>query len=221
MYEITSTIRSLSFSATRLIALTALAMFALGLANQARAEEDTIVIVGDSLSSAYGLPIADGWAALLQQRLEQKQLPYRVVNSSITGDTTANGLARLADLLEQHRPAVLILELGGNDGLRGLSIKKLRANLREMVDMASAAGAQVLLVGMQIPVNYGAGYARMFTESFAMIASDTNSSLVPFLLDGFALDQDYFQADGIHPNRLAQPLMLDNVWRQLEPMLQQ
>ncbi len=226
MYKITSVIRSAMSKTARLLGAIACAMMLLGAGpsawatTQATTTTNNILILGDSLSSAYGLSISDGWAAMLQNRLLDLKLPYKVVNSSITGDTSANGLSRLADLLEQHQPAVVIIELGGNDGLRGLSIKKLRSNLSEMVELASNAGSQALLVGMQIPVNYGAAYARMFSESFPLVASETNSALVPFLLEGFALNPDYFQDDGIHPNKQAQQLMLDNVWPELEPLLQ-
>ncbi len=221
MFEITSTIRRLFYSGTRALGIAAVAWCLLSAqSNPALADDDAnILIMGDSLSSAYGLPLSEGWTALLQQKLDQSAADYQVVNSSVTGDTTANGLSRLPDLLTQHRPTIVIIELGGNDGLRGLSIKKMRSNLREMVAQATQNGARVLLVGMQIPVNYGAGYARLFSESFALIAEETQSPLVPFLLEGFALDTDYFQSDGIHPNQQAQPVMLDNVWRVLEPLL--
>jgi acyl-CoA thioesterase-1 len=220
MFEITSMIRRLIRPDIReLCVVAALLLLLAGQSKRAIADDANILIMGDSLSSAYGLPLSEGWVALLQERLDSTGANYQVVNSSVTGDTSANGLSRLADLLDQHQPAIVIIELGGNDGLRGLSIKKLRSNLREMVTLATQSGAQTLLVGMQIPVNYGASYAKLFSESFATIADETGSSLVPFLLDGFELATEYFQDDGIHPNRQAQPLMLDNVWPVLETLL--
>lgn len=220
MHKITTTIRRKPAQKPIFSALLGLLLaLTLSTASHAADDQPQILIVGDSLSSAYGLNVADGWAQLLQQKLQDQGQPHQVINSSVTGDTSANGRGRLPDLLAQYTPAILILELGGNDGLRGLSIRELRANLLDMVEMAGAAGARTLLVGMQIPTNYGAAYSRMFTESYATIATQTNSNLVPFLLSGFELDPGFFQSDGIHPNEAAQQIMLDNVWQHLEPML--
>jgi len=183
-------------------------------------QRDNIVVIGDSLSAAYGIAVEDGWVALLQLRLDQ-QYPaqFHVINSSISGDTSANGLKRLPRLLNEYQPIVVIVELGGNDGLRGLSLKKLRENLSDMVALSAAEGANSLLVGVQIPSNYGAAYTRGFTQSFETVADEHGAGLVPSLMAGFEPQLDHFLDDRIHPNERAQPLMLDNVWPGLEPLL--
>lgn len=179
----------------------------------------SVLIIGDSLSSAYGLAIKDGWVARLDYRLEGTRHNFDIINASVSGDTTANGLSRLPALLDQHSPDVVIIELGGNDGLRGLSIKKLTENLTLMTDMAMDAKADVIILGMKIPSNYGAAYTRLFSSSFEKVATDTDARLVPFFLEGLQSSTDWFQADGIHPNKAAQDVMLDNVWTVLEPLL--
>lgn len=182
----------------------------------------TILVVGDSLSAEYGLKRGTGWVALLSQRLQQEKLAAKVINASISGDTTSGGRSRLPGLLALHRPSHVILELGGNDALRGLPLQMTEANLSQMAKDAKAAGARVLLVGMQVPPNYGGNYASQFARLFETVAKATQSAVVPFLLKGFADGKDamkWFQADRIHPREEAQPLMLDNVWPVLKRLL--
>lgn len=185
----------------------------------ALAQPGVILVLGDSLSAGYGLPTGRGWVNLLQQRLAQRKLDYSVVNASISGDTTAGGRARLPAALAQHRPAIVVIELGANDGLRGQTLDSMRENLTAMVRASHKAGARVLLVGMQIPPNYGQEYTRKFQQTFAEVAKAEKVALVPFLLDGFADQRAMFQPDAVHPTEQAQPQMLDTVWRKLLPLL--
>ncbi len=188
----------------------------------ARAAERTLLVVGDSLSAEYGLPRGSGWVALLEQRLAQEKRNVRVVNASISGDTTFGGRSRLAALLAQHRPAVVVIELGGNDALRGLALDATRANLEWMSQQSKQAGARVLLLGMQMPPNYGADYARRFAGLYTQVARSEKAALVPFFLKGVADGPDptrLFQSDRIHPSAEAQPLMLNNVWPELKKLL--
>jgi acyl-CoA thioesterase-1 len=178
-----------------------------------------ILIFGDSLSAAYGLAERRGWVALLSERLRQEHLDYNVVNASISGETTAGGRARLSKLLAQHRPAVLILELGGNDGLRGLPVAEMKKNLAAMIGAAQKAGARVLLLGMRMPPNYGEAYAHAFEAVFSDLAKEHRTALAPELTAGIGARLEYFQADRIHPNEAAQPLLLENVWKALRPLL--
>lgn len=182
----------------------------------------TVLVVGDSLSAEYGLTRGSGWVALLEQRLQNRQPAARLVNASVSGDTTAGGRSRLPALLKTHRPTHVILELGGNDALRGLDLRMTEANLSAMAQAALKAGAQVTVVGMQVPPNYGAAYGRDFIQLFARVAQQHRAALVPFLLRNVADTANptgLFQADRIHPNEQAQPLMLDNVWPVLQPLL--
>nr|WP_242697283.1 arylesterase [Bordetella petrii] len=179
----------------------------------------TVLVVGDSLSAEYGLARGTGWVPLLAKRMSEQYPNYRVVNASISGDTTSGGVSRLPALLERHHPAIVVLELGPNDALRGLSLKMTEQNLRDMARQSRQAGAQVLIVGMQIPPNYGRDYTQRFAAVFPAVAKAEQAGLVPFLMDGMATDRALFQADGIHPNEQAQPLLLDNVWAALRPML--
>jgi len=178
-----------------------------------------ILVVGDSISAGYGLPRGAAWTTLLQQRLEAEHYPHRVVNASSSGDTSAGGRARLAALLAQHHPAITIIELGGNDGLRGGNLETLRGNLDAMAAMAQKAGSRVLLVGMRLPPNYGPAYVQRFEATFAEVAKARKVALVPFFFDGFGEDNAMFQPDRIHPVAAAQPKLLDNVWRELRPLL--
>lgn len=178
-----------------------------------------ILIVGDSLSAEYGLPRDTGWVRLLADRLQQQGAKYIVVNASISGETTRGGRTRLPALLAEHRPAIVLLQLGANDGLRGLPLAAMRENLAAMIDASERAGARVLLVGMRIPPNYGRDYAERFFATFGDLARERRVALAPFLLEGFADRLDLFQPDRIHPNERAQPLMLDNVWPHLRPLL--
>lgn len=178
-----------------------------------------VLVVGDSLSAGYGIQIDRAWPTLLDQRLKSQGYGYRVVNASVSGETSAGAESRLARLLELHRPAIVILEIGANDGLRGLPLAQTRKNLTSMLDKAASRQASVLLVGMQMPPNYGAIYADGFYALFGELARARKLSLVPFLLDGVALDPGLMQGDGLHPTAAAQPRLLDNVWRVLQPML--
>lgn len=199
--------------------LTAVLAVALTAPLSASAVTETIVVLGDSLSAGFGLEIRESWVSLLQQRLVDEGYGYQVVNASISGDTTAGGLARLPRVLEQHRPSIVIVELGGNDGLRGLPVPRLRANLEQMISLAAAAGARVLLAGIQIPPNYGPRYARAFAEVFPSLAAERQVPLIDFILQDVALDPSLMQADGIHPNAAGQPVILETVWSALTQML--
>jgi acyl-CoA thioesterase-1 len=185
----------------------------------ARAEPPTVLVLGDSLSAAYGIRLEQGWVALLQDRLESKGYGHRVVNASSSGETTGGALARLPRALERHRPAVVVIELGGNDGLRGLPIADVRANFEALIRQSRDSGASVLLVGMRIPPNYGANYTKAFHELFGELAAKHRLALVPFFLDGIALDDSLMLEDGLHPNAAAQPKLLEMVWPKLEPLL--
>jgi acyl-CoA thioesterase I len=179
----------------------------------------TIVVLGDSLSAGYGIKIQEGWVNLLAQRLASEGYGYKVVNASVSGETTQGGVSRLPRALDLHKPSVVIVELGGNDGLRGLPLAASRANLQRAIQLARGAGARVLLVGMMIPPNYGQRYADEFREMFASLSKANTIPLVPFLLDEVALKPDLMQDDGIHANARGQPRMLDNVWPRLKPLL--
>ncbi|HEX4984679.1 MAG TPA: arylesterase [Burkholderiales bacterium] len=179
----------------------------------------TVLVLGDSLSAGYGLAQGEGWVTLLAQRLERERLDYRVVNASISGETTLGGLNRLPELLAQHRPAVVIVELGANDGLRGTALDDIRRNLIAIVSACRKAGARVVVTGMRIPPNYGRVYARRFEGLFAEVARQQNVELVTFLLQGFADNRAMFQADGLHPTAAAQPRILDNIYHRLRPLL--
>lgn len=186
----------------------------------ATAEERTILVLGDSISAAYGIEPEQGWVQLLQDRLDATAPEYSVVNASISGETTGGGLARLPGALERHEPEVVIVELGGNDGLRGYPIARIRDNLARMVELAQDAGARVLLVGMAIPPNYGQRYLDAFRGTFREVAEQTGVPLVPFLLEGIATDDGLMQEDGIHPEAEAQPMLLENLWPKLVGLLQ-
>ncbi len=193
-----------------------------GVAVQAQASGRTILVVGDSLSAEYGLRRGSGWVALLEQRLAREKIAARVVNASVSGDTTSGGRSRLAALLEREKPTHVVIELGGNDALRGLPLAMTEDNLAAMTRAAQAAGARVLLVGMQVPPNYGAAYGRDFAALFAKVASAHKAAVVPFLLKGVADGADplrLFQPDRIHPREEAHPIMLDNVWPELRKLL--
>ena len=179
----------------------------------------TILVFGDSLSAGYGLAQGSGWVSLLEQRLHREKLDYEVVNASISGETTFGGRNRINSVLQEHKPAVVIVELGANDGLRGSAVETTRANLVAIVAACRKAGAKVLLVGMRIPPNYGPVYTRRFEAMFAEVARQQNTSLVPFMLEGFAEKRAMFQADGIHPSAQAQPRVLDNIYKRLRALL--
>ncbi|PLX63190.1 arylesterase [Sedimenticola selenatireducens] len=183
------------------------------------AAEPVILVLGDSLSAAYGIERSRGWVALLQDRLQQAGYPHRVVNASISGDTTAGGLSRLPQALEQFQPDILIIELGGNDGLRGLGNDQTRDHLDQMITLARAAHSRPLLLGMMLPPNFGKTFTEKFLQIYRDLAEQRRVPLVPFFLEGVADRPDWMQGDGIHPNAAGQPLMLEHVWAQLQPLL--
>ncbi len=186
----------------------------------ANADTPAILVFGDSISAGYGLArLEQGWVGMLRAKLKDEGYGYQVVNASVTGETTAGGLARLPRALALHHPRVVILELGGNDGLRALPIDQMRSNLGKMVDLTVDSGAQVLVLGMRIPPNYGPEFTEKFFAVFADVARDKKAPLVPFLLNDIALSPNLMQADGVHPNELGQPKLLDNVWPRLRPLL--
>lgn len=185
----------------------------------APARPPLILVLGDSLSAGYGLDRKQGWVFLLEQRLRERGLPQRLINASITGETTSGGRTRLPSLLAQHQPDLLIIGLGANDGLRGLGFGLIRNNLKEMIKAGRASGSQVLLMGLRLPPNYGAAYTAGFQAVFQQLAQEEGVALVADLLAGVAEDRNLMQADDLHPNATAQPRILDNVWPVLEPLL--
>jgi len=189
----------------------ALGLLWLSLSSTTQAREHTILVLGDSISAAYGMSLEQGWVALMAKKLEKAHPQYIVVNASISGETTAGGLRRLPQLLEQHQPRLVIIELGANDGLRGYPLGTLRGNLLALVETSRQAGASVILLPMEIPPNYGARYTSGFRQSFVQVAGETGIVLAPFMMDGVATDPELKQADGIHPTAGAQPRLLDNV----------
>ncbi len=190
------------------------------MASPAGAGEPPIILVfGDSLSAGYGMPVDKAWPGLLAQRLHSAQLSANVVNASLSGETTAGGRSRLPEALRRHRPTLVVIELGANDGLRGLPLATMKSNLQEMIAACRAAGAKVVLAGMRLPPNFGPEYSDAFERSFGELARKESISLVPFLLQGVAQRWELFQADGLHPTAEAQPLIVDNVWPVLKRLL--
>ncbi len=182
-------------------------------------EPPTLLVLGDSLSAAYGIDESEGWVQLMAEKLEAEGYPHRVINASVSGETSEGGLNRLPKLLERHQPEWVLLELGGNDGLRGYPIGQLEENLTRAIERIRASGARVILLGMQIPPNYGSRYAGQFADLFPTLAEDLDLPFVVFMLEGVATNDRYMQGDGIHPNAKAQPLILDNVWPGLQAEL--
>ncbi len=199
--------------------LTALSLAWASTASAAGASPRTVIVLGDSLSAGYGIKLQEGWVKLLEQRLASKGYGYRVVNASISGETTQGGLARLPRALSTHKPDIVIVELGGNDGLRGLPLATSRDNLRRIIELSRDAKARVVLVGMIIPPNYGPRYGQQFRDMYADLAKTYSLPFVPFFLDKVALEPGLMQDDGIHPNAKGQPQMLENLWPKLEPLL--
>ena len=197
-----------------------LLVLALCLAPSAGAAEPRVILVmGDSLSAAYGIDPAQGWVSLLQQRLKAQGYDYTVVNASVSGETTSGGLTRLPDALKRHPPAVVVLELGANDGLRGQPLQVMHDDLAQMIAASRGAGAKVLLVGMLLPPNYGGSYTKAFAATFQDLAKQYHLPLVPFLLAGVAEHREIMQDDGLHPQARGEPKVLDNVWPYLKPLL--
>ncbi|WP_447747819.1 arylesterase [Pseudomonas nicosulfuronedens] len=184
-----------------------------------QAAAQTLLVVGDSISAGLGLDTSLGWVSLLDKRLKEQGFDYQVVNASISGDTTAGGLARLPALLSEQKPKLVVIELGGNDGLRGMAPMQLQQNLNAMVQQSQKVGAKVVILGMKLPPNYGERYTSAFAAVFPKVASETGSALVPFLLEGAAGVPSMMQPDGIHPTASAQSRLLDNVWPTLKPLL--
>jgi len=181
--------------------------------------QSTLLVLGDSLSAAYGIKEQEGWVALLATRLKTTTPAYQVTNASISGETTAGGLTRLPQLLQEIDPRIVIIALGANDGLRGLSLKDMRHNLRQMIELSQQHGSRVLLVGMELPPNYGPAYSQLFHQSFEQLAEQEKVTYHPFLLAGLGEKKELFQADGLHPVAAAQPQILDNIWSKLETMI--
>lgn len=191
----------------------------IAISNSALAATPTILVYGDSLSAAYGIPREQGWATLLQQRLHKQGYSHQVINASISGETTSGGLSRIKASLQQHKPDIMLLELGANDGLRGLPVAEMQQNLTSIIEAGRSTGARIILIGIMIPPNYGPGYTRQFSASFPALAKRYHLPLVPFLLDGVAGKRELTQDDGLHPTAAAQSLILENVWKTLEPEL--
>jgi acyl-CoA thioesterase I len=211
--------RDVPFAALRVVMVT-LALFSSVTNVTAAPAEKTILVMGDSLSAAYGLSAEQGWVALLTKRLAQDgPAGWRVANASVSGETTAGGAARMAGELARQKPAVVVLELGANDGLRGLPLEAARANLSRMIVQSKIAGARVLLLGMRIPPNYGREYSDGFHAMFAELAREHDTAILPFLLDPVVASRDNFQDDNVHPTAAAQPLLRDHVWTALLPLL--
>lgn len=195
------------------------ALFTLATAWSAATAAGTILVYGDSLSAAYGIGQKEGWVTLLDERLKQRKLDYSVANASISGETTSGGAARIEEALARFKPDVVIVALGANDGLRGLPVTEIKANLVRIIGAAQARKAKVLVAGMRMPPNYGAKYTQAFQQTFADTAGERRAAYVPFLLDGIADKRDLFLADQIHPGAQAQPIILETVWKGLEPLL--
>jgi acyl-CoA thioesterase-1 len=207
------------FLSMRLVLVLTLCLLAAAAAPVRAAEPPAILVVGDSLSAGYGLAPGQGWVALLQQRLKKQGYGHRVVNASVSGETTDGGVQRLDRALATHRPGIVIIELGGNDGLRGLPVSRVRSNLELLIMKSRATGAPVLLVAIRVPTNYGPQYGNSFQQIYRDLAQRYRIGLVPFLSNELVLREDLFLDDGIHPNAAAQPILLDSLWPQLSPLL--
>ncbi|MGK0498990.1 MAG: acyl-CoA thioesterase-1 [Oceanicoccus sp.] len=217
----TKTFRAVSFAAALLLSLL---LPVIAQASNLINNTATLLIMGDSLSASYGIPRESGWVTLLENKLHKDQPHYRVINASISGETSGGSLTRLPALLSEHQPSIVIIEIGGNDGLRGYPIIKIRQNLQQLVALSTQAGAKVLITGIQIPPNYGKRYAQLFYASYAQTAQLFTTEkyrvvLLPFLLEGIATQRNLMQKDGIHPTAKAQPMILQNVWGYLKEIL--
>ena len=207
---------SLRYSWTKKVLSIGLFCLLIGNLTAARAQP-LILVMGDSLSAEYGLPRGSGWVKLLEKQLQQDASPWQVFNASISGETSSGGLTRLPSLIESKKPKIILLELGANDALRGLTIEQTESNLRKMISLSKKSGAKVLLFGMQIPPNYGQQYTKQFKELYAKLATQEQIDLLPFFLEGVANNKDYFQADNIHPNVSAQSILYKNAWGAMAP----
>ncbi len=214
-YQVGNILNTVFKAILQTVMLIALTSFA----TSAYSASKTVLVLGDSLSAEYGLARGEGWVNLLQKKLVTEKITAPIVNASISGETTSGGKARLPSLLVKHKPAIVVIELGANDALRGLSLAATQENLRAMIKSAQVAKAKILLIGMQIPPNYGSDYTKQFSALFPKLAQETKSSLVPFMLQGVAEKNELFQADRIHPSAEAHPKILDNIWPQLKPLL--
>jgi acyl-CoA thioesterase-1 len=203
----------------RQVLLPVVALFLFSAAASAYSAPKTVLVLGDSLSAEYGLARGAGWVALLEQKLQAQKIDARIVNASVSGETTSGGRTRLPALLSKHQPSIVVIELGATDGLRGLPVAAAEANLRALVTQARGAGAQVLLVGMRMPPNYGRDYADKFFAMFGALSKDVKAPLAPFMLDGVADKTELFQADRLHPLASAHPIILGNIWPHLQPLL--
>jgi acyl-CoA thioesterase-1 len=183
------------------------------------AESPKIMIYGDSLSAAYGIPQQQGWVSLLQKKLASEHYQYEVINASISGETTSSGVSRIHNALKQVKPSIVIIELGANDGLRGLPIQAMTTNLEAIIQQSKESGAKILLVGMRIPPNYGPQYTKLFSQSYVKLSQVHEIPLVPFMLENIAAKANLIQDDGLHPNAVAQPMVLDNIWPHLKKLL--
>ena len=183
------------------------------------AASNSILIYGDSLSASYGIPQQQGWVSLLQQRLEDQHFPYKVINASVSGETSSGGLSRLSATLDEHQPSIVILELGANDGLRGLPLSVMKDNLAQMIEQSKRSGAKVLLIGMKIPPNYGLKYSQSFKQKYQQLSQELKVPRVPFMLQGMENRPELIQDDGLHPNVQGQPIILENIWPQLKLIL--
>jgi acyl-CoA thioesterase-1 len=199
----------------------AVAAFALAASACAYSAPKTVLVVGDSLSAEYGIARGSGWVALLEQKMKAQKIDARIVNASISGETTSGGRTRLPALLDQHKPNLVVLELGANDGLRGLPVNAAEDNLRTMISLAQKKHAKVLLVGMRMPPNYGRAYTERFAGMYKQLSTDMKVPLVPFMLDGVAQNAASFQADRLHPLATAHPIILNNIWPQFAPLIKE
>ncbi len=199
--------------------LVALIISLVSLSVPGKSTAKSIVVFGDSISAAYGIDVGQGWVALVQNRLQEKRSNYTISNESISGDTSAGGLARIDDVLARHKPGIVIIELGANDGLRGLSPKIMKNNLAEIIRRTQKSGAKVLLLGMRIPPNYGKRYTDMFYEVYPQLSKELGIAYVPFILEDVALAKELMQQDGLHPNEKAQAMIADKIWSHLSPLL--
>lgn len=204
---------------SRLLFVSLLAFSFVASISHANAANPTILVYGDSLSAAYGLKRSQGWVALLQKKLAAQHYQYTVINASMSGETTSGGLSRISNTLTKTKPNIIIIELGANDGLHGLPVKEMKANLDAIIKQSKKTNSKVLLIGMKIPPNYGPQYTEAFSEAYAQLSQQHQVALVPFMLDNIAAKPTLIQDDGLHPNALAQPILLDNIWSTLQPLL--